>query len=161
MPPTTPPPLTPGAIFVLVIIGLVVVTGTLMVIFRAWEWLAFRRSNMSTPPPVLRSREPVYTPEPVAPKPTSPSQFGPPVNWYASHAEPRIDLAAIEEADRDTVIDILSVLKKDGDYLLSANKIRDLVGGADAVVKSRVASHRPKPPAKKIEAHLDRPVKGW
>lgn len=124
-------------------------------------WRVYRGKNMSTPSPVRYDYRPASAPEPAAPKPPAQNQFVTSANWHASHTEPRIDLAAIEEADRDTVIDILAVLKKDGDYLLSANKIRDLMGGADAVVKSRVATHRPKPPAKKIEAHLDRPANGW
>jgi hypothetical protein len=126
-----------------------------------WVRRWWRRFTMSTPPPVRYEYRPAAPPETVAPKPLPQNQFLTPENWHASQSEPRIDLAAIEEADRETVIDILSVLKKDGEYLLSANKIRDLVGGADAVVKSRVASHRPKPPAPKVEAHLDRPANGW
>ncbi len=123
------------------------------------RWL--RRFTMSPRPPVRYDYQPASAPEPAAPKPPIQNQPLAPANWHASQAEPTIDLDAISEADRDTVIDILSVLKKDGDYLLSANKIRDLMGGADAVVKSRVASHRPKPPAVKIQAHADRPVNGW
>src|SRR6476659_10178863 len=123
-----------------------------------WVRRWWRRFLMSKDPPVRYEYRPVAPPETVVPKLPAPNQFLTPENWHTNRAEPQIDLAAIEEADRDTLIDILSVLKKDGEYLFSANKIRDLVGGADAVVKSRVASHRPKPPAKKIEAHLDRPV---
>lgn len=61
----------------------------------------------------------------------------------------------------DEAIDLLAILRwEDGDYLLSANKIRDVVGGADAVVKAQVASHRPKLPAKP-SARLERPANGW
>ncbi len=58
-------------------------------------------------------------------------------------------------------IDLLAIAQDEDGYWISANKIRDLVGGNEAAVKSRVASHRPKPPAPKAAAHLDRPVKGW
>jgi len=139
----------------------IAVIGGVVMVVTGWLWRFIRRNIMPSQPPVRYEYRPVAPPEPVAPKPPAPNQFLTPANWHANHAEPTIDLDAIEEADRDTLIDILSVLKKDGDYLFSANKIRDLVGGADAVVKSRVASHRPKPPAPKIEAHLDRPANGW
>jgi len=47
------------------------------------------------------------------------------------------------------------------DYPLSANRIRDAVGGNEAAVKAQVAARRPKPRAPKLRAHLDRPVSGW
>jgi hypothetical protein len=47
------------------------------------------------------------------------------------------------------------------DYYLSANRIRDVVGGADAAVKAEVAKHRPKPAVPKPPARLERPANGW
>jgi hypothetical protein len=47
------------------------------------------------------------------------------------------------------------------DYFISANKLRDAIGGNEAAVKARVASRRPKPPTPRPAARLDRPANGW
>lgn len=69
-------------------------------------------------------------------------------------------LARHNLSDEDA-IKILAILKRDNDHLISANKIRDLVGGADAVVKARVAALRPKPPTPKPTPSIRRPQNGW
>jgi hypothetical protein len=57
-------------------------------------------------------------------------------------------------------IAILAVMHRENDeHFASANKIRDLVGGADAVVKSQVAARRSRKPA--IPRRLTRPTNGW
>lgn len=61
----------------------------------------------------------------------------------------------------EALIDLLSTIKVDGEYRFSANKIRDIVGGADAAVKARVASHRPKPAQPRPPARIVRPENGW
>lgn len=64
----------------------------------------------------------------------------------------------------DQLIDALALLRRaNGDLLLSANKIRDTVGGADAIVKARVAARRPRPitPGRTRPGRLERPVNGW
>lgn len=73
-----------------------------------------------------------------------------------------LDYLARHNVTPDQAIDLLAVLRwEDDSFVLSANKIRDLVGGADAVVKARVAAHRPKLPAPKQPARLERPANGW
>lgn len=60
----------------------------------------------------------------------------------------------------EQAIDLLTVARRESGDLLSANKIRDIVGGNEAQVKARVAQHRPrhKPaPARRLE----RPAGGW
>lgn len=47
------------------------------------------------------------------------------------------------------------------DYPLSANKIRDVVGGTRDEVLALVSSYRPKPPAPKPSGKLVRPENGW
>lgn len=61
----------------------------------------------------------------------------------------------------EEAIKLLSILRRNGDHLISANKIRDIVGGADQVVKAQVAALRPKPPAKLTQGRQERPVNGW
>jgi hypothetical protein len=64
-------------------------------------------------------------------------------------------------SDQDA-IDILALLRRPtGDNLISANKIRDIVGGNEAAVKAQVAALRPKPPAPRTQGHADRPANGW
>lgn len=60
----------------------------------------------------------------------------------------------------EQAIDLLTLAARESGDLLSANKIRDIVGGNEAEVKRRVASHRPKqaPPA---SHRLERPANGW
>ena len=71
-------------------------------------------------------------------------------------------LSRHNNAAPDDLIDVLSVLQRpDGEYLLSANKIREIVGGNEAAVKARVAGHRPKAAAAKPAARLERPASGW
>lgn len=58
--------------------------------------------------------------------------------------------------------DVLAVMRREnGEYFISANKIRDIVGGADKVIKARVAIFRPQQSRPKPAAHLDRPANGW
>ena len=60
----------------------------------------------------------------------------------------------------EQAVDLLALARRESGDLLSANKIRDIVGGNEALVKARVASHRPKqhaPPARRLE----RPAGGW
>jgi hypothetical protein len=63
----------------------------------------------------------------------------------------------------DEAAAILSVLRRsDDDYFLSANKIRDVVGGADAAVKAQVAAYRPRKSATPSRGkRLERPMSGW
>jgi hypothetical protein len=72
-----------------------------------------------------------------------------------------IDFLSKHKLTDEEAIDILAVLHRESGHLLSANKVRDTVGGADAVVKSRVANLRPKPPARRPAGTLRRPQNGW
>ncbi len=123
------------------------------------RWL--RRFTMSPRPPVRSVRAPLYVPDTIAPEPPPPHQSVPPLYQFENRAEPGIDLVAVRAADRLTVIDVLAVLNLNGEYLYSANQIAEKIGGTRSEVLARIAIHRPKPPAKKIEAHLDRPANGW
>ncbi len=60
----------------------------------------------------------------------------------------------------EQVIDLLTLIRRESGDLLSANKIRDIVGGNEAQVKARVAGHRPKPIQPQAR-RLERPVNGW
>lgn len=64
-------------------------------------------------------------------------------------------------AGDERLIDVLAVLQRDGEPVISANKIRDHVGGTDAAVKARVAKRRPKSATPKPSPRLDRPANGW
>lgn len=60
------------------------------------------------------------------------------------------------------LVDILALLRRSNDdNLISANKIRDIVGGNEAEVKARVAALRPKPPSPKPTPSIRRPQNGW
>jgi|ERR1051325_2293233 hypothetical protein len=62
----------------------------------------------------------------------------------------------------EELIKVLSVLQRQsGDYLLSANKIRDSVGGADAAVKAQVSALRPKKEQPRPASSIRRPADGW
>lgn len=62
----------------------------------------------------------------------------------------------------EQAITILALMRKqNGDTYLSANKIRDTVGGADADVKARVAELRPRPATPPPAKSLTRPAGGW
>lgn len=76
-------------------------------------------------------------------------------------ASVKIYLKQHNVSDQDA-IDILALLRRsNGDNLISANKIRDIVGGNEAAVKAQVAMLRPKPPAKLTQGRQERPVNGW
>lgn len=62
----------------------------------------------------------------------------------------------------EQAITILALMRRsNGETYLSANKIRDTVGGADKDVKDHVAALRPKPPQPKGGLPLKRPANGW
>lgn len=62
----------------------------------------------------------------------------------------------------DELIAVYAVSHREGDdYPLSANKIREAVGGTREEVLAAVASHRPKPAPAKPSARLERPANGW
>jgi hypothetical protein len=62
----------------------------------------------------------------------------------------------------DEAIELLALARRSsGDDLLSANKIRDIVGGNEGKVKARVAAHRKPRPRPKGAPRLERPAKGW
>lgn len=59
-----------------------------------------------------------------------------------------------------TVIKLAIMKKPNGDYLFSANQIRDTVGGNAATIKGWVAEVRGAP-QQQSNGHLERPAKGW
>lgn len=61
----------------------------------------------------------------------------------------------------EQVIDLLALMRRDAGDLLSANKIRDIVGGNEAAVKARVAAWRPKPEPPRSQGRVARPDGGW
>lgn len=58
-------------------------------------------------------------------------------------------------------IALLALMHRESGDLFSANKIRDIVGGADAAVKAQVVALRPKPPTPKPAPSIRRPQNGW
>lgn len=94
----------------------------------------------------------VVPPQQHQPEPAAPASIEDVVSFLSRHK--------LESPEQ--VIDILSVLQFGDDHVLSANKIRDVVGGNEKAVKARVASHRTKEEApKKTSSRLDRPIDGW
>lgn len=62
----------------------------------------------------------------------------------------------------DEAIELLALARRSsGDDLISANKIRDIVGGNEAKVKAHVAAHRKPRPKPRPPTRIDRPVNGW
>lgn len=62
----------------------------------------------------------------------------------------------------DEAIELLALARRsNGDDLLSANKIRDIVGGNEGKVKAHVAAHRKPRPKPKTITRIERPVGGW
>lgn len=61
----------------------------------------------------------------------------------------------------EQAIDILALMSRDAGDLLSANKIRDIVGGNEAAVKTRVAAWRPAPEPQRSQGRVPRPDGGW
>jgi hypothetical protein len=73
-----------------------------------------------------------------------------------------IDLTYTSPLTDQQAITILALMRREnGDYFLSANKIRDIVGGADATVKAEVAALRPKEPTPPPLRSITRPPGGW
>lgn len=62
----------------------------------------------------------------------------------------------------EQAIELLALARRStGDDLLSANKIRDIVGGNEGKVKAHVAAHRKPRPKPKAAQRLERPAGGW
>lgn len=62
----------------------------------------------------------------------------------------------------EEAIELLALARRsNGDDLISANKIRDIVGGNEAKVKAHVAAHRKPRPKPRAIARIERPVNGW
>jgi hypothetical protein len=73
-----------------------------------------------------------------------------------------LDFLAKHNLTDEQAIDLFATAHRaPDDYFISANKLRDAIGGNEAAVKARVASHRPKPPAPRPAARLERPANGW
>lgn len=64
--------------------------------------------------------------------------------------------------DDEMVVLLALIRRADGNDLLSANKIREVVGGNEGRVKAQVAAHRkPRPRPRTHGAPLKRPANGW
>jgi hypothetical protein len=61
----------------------------------------------------------------------------------------------------EQAIDMLALMRRDAGDLLSANKIRDVVGGNEAAVKARVAAWRSTPQPQRTQGRVPRPHGGW
>jgi hypothetical protein len=62
----------------------------------------------------------------------------------------------------EEAIELLALARRSsGDDLLSANKIRDIVGGNEGKVKAHVAAHRKPRPKPRPADRLTRPANGW
>lgn len=61
----------------------------------------------------------------------------------------------------EEAIDLLTLAHRESGDLLSANKIRDIVGGNEAAVKARVATWRTPPKPQRTQGRVPRPHGGW
>lgn len=75
--------------------------------------------------------------------------------------ETTIDYLKGHNLTDEQVIDLLALMRRDAGDLLSANKIRDIVGGNEAAVKARVAAWRPKVEPPRSQGRVARPHGGW
>lgn len=63
--------------------------------------------------------------------------------------------------DDEAIVILALIRRQDGNDLLSANKIREIVGGNEGRVKAHVAAHRKPRPRPKVAARIERPANGW
>jgi hypothetical protein len=133
---------------------------------RRW-WRRFTASGDQHREPTVQR---YYYPEPTPPLASPRPEPRPPVPQPQYQNEPNqsVNFDAVlawvldnNLTDEQGIALIAAAHRLPGDYFLSANKIRDGVGGSRDEVLAQVAALRPRPPAKKIEAHLDRPANGW
>lgn len=84
------------------------------------------------------------------PEPAPPLDFDDMIDYLTQH----------NLTDEQT-IDLLTLMRRNDGDLLSANKIRDIVGGNEAAVKARVAAWRPKAEPQRSQGRVARPDGGW
>ena len=162
----TPPP---GFYFFVALFWLVVVCTILMALFKVAVWWGERHPMSSDE----------AEPAPRAPARVSGARgdlFGAGIgaDWAvpqqqhqaASELVPNFEAVKSYLAEHtltdDEAIELLALARRSsGDDLISANKIRDIVGGNEAKVKAHVAAHRKPRPKPRAPTHIERPAKGW
>lgn len=75
--------------------------------------------------------------------------------------ETAIDYLKRHNLTDEQAIDLLTLMRRDAGDLLSANKIRDIVGGNESAVKARVAAWRNAPKPQRTQGRVPRPHGGW
>lgn len=78
-----------------------------------------------------------------------------------SFEDVRMWIAEHNMTDEQAVILFATAHRQPDDFFLSANKIRDGIGGARDEVLAKVAQCRPRPKAPKPSNRLERPKEGW
>jgi hypothetical protein len=82
-------------------------------------------------------------------------------NQFVDFEDVKTFLAEHNLSDEQVVITLALIRRANGDELLSANKIRDIAGGADGAIKPIVAAHRKPRPKSRPQARIARPPGGW
>jgi hypothetical protein len=155
------PPTTPGINFVVWLIVLVAVGFVMMVLFKLAVWWGARYPMSSDGDGSRPDR---------AGSDDGSSRLSMPVLWQQNQEKPNqnatiedvIELTYSGPITREQALTILALMQREnGEYFLSANKIRDIVGGADATVKAEVAALRPSKPTPPPARSIARPPGGW
>lgn len=158
MSPTTPPP---GFYFFVAIFWLVVVCTVLMVLFKVAVWWGERRPMSNSERGSQLKRTSFDGGFERFPLPVLGQQNQERANRFAA-IEDIINLTYTSPVTDQQALTILALMRREnGEYFLSANKIRDIVGGADATVKAEVAALRPSKPAPPVVRSIARPPGGW
>lgn len=84
-----------------------------------------------------------------------------PEDWTASFEDVQKWVAEHNMTDEQAVILFATAHRQPDDFFLSANKIRDGVGGSRDAVLAQVAQCRPKPKPPRPSPRLERPKEGW
>lgn len=163
----TPPP--PGFYFFVALFWLVVVCTILMVLFKVAVWWG-ERYAMSNDETELARR--ALTRESSSRGDLTGAGTGSHVvvpaqqHQVASELVPDFlmvkDYLTEHTLTDEEAIELLALARRsNGDDLISANKIRDIVGGNEGKVKAHVAAHRKPRPKPRQAARIERPVNGW
>lgn len=153
-----PPPPPPGFYFFVALFWLVVVCTILMVLFKVAVWWG-EQHPMSSGKGGAR--------DDLSGAGTS-SSVVVPAQQHQAASELVPDFLMVKDYLTDhtltdeEAIELLALARRsNGDDLISANKIRDIVGGNESKVKAHVAAHRKPRPKPRQVARIERPVNGW
>lgn len=156
-----PPTPTPGTNFVVWLIVLVALGFVMMLLFKVAVWWG-ERHPMSSEERGSQSDRASFSSGSRQFAPLVPAQQNQENQNQNATIEDVVNLTYTGPITDQQAITILALMRREnGDYFLSANKIRDIVGGADATVKADVAALRPKEQAPPPPRSIARPPGGW